>query len=61
MTTLSKPKVLQVLRSRGMHERAEWVDRQLPDVIDVERNASVLDLLGLDAEALSQLQTTAAD
>jgi hypothetical protein len=54
MTILSKPMLLEVLRRRNLHERAEWADRQLPDAIDVERNAGVLDLLGLDGEALAE-------
>jgi hypothetical protein len=29
MTEVDKRKILQILRDRGLHARAEWVDRQL--------------------------------
>ena len=58
VTTVSKPVLVKVLRRRNLHDRAEWVQRQMPDVIDLERNASLLDLLGLDAEALTAEKPT---
>lgn len=37
MTEVDKRKILQILRDRGLHARAEWVDRQLPERVDLER------------------------
>ena len=39
MTEVDKRKILQILRDRGLHARAEWVDRQLPERVDLEKNA----------------------
>jgi hypothetical protein len=48
--TLDKATVLQELRRRGLTARAEFVDRQLPDLIDVQTNAGLLATLGLAIE-----------
>jgi hypothetical protein len=53
MSQIDKAKILTVLRERGMHDRAEWVDRQLPDEIDSQRNASILRMLRLDDDVLA--------
>ncbi|WP_144122807.1 hypothetical protein [Catellatospora sichuanensis] len=52
-TKIDKAKVLAALRSRGQDGRADFVDRQLPDVIDVGANAGLLKTLGLDVAELS--------
>jgi hypothetical protein len=53
MSHIDKAKILTVLRDRGMLDRADWVDRQLPDEIDPQRNASILRMLRLDADVLA--------
>jgi hypothetical protein len=53
MTHIDKAKILAVLRERGMAERADWVDRQLPDEIDPQRNASILRMLRLEDDVLA--------
>jgi hypothetical protein len=42
VTEVDKQRILQVLRDRGLDARAEWVDRQLPARVDVEKNAGLL-------------------
>jgi hypothetical protein len=42
VTEVDKQKILQVLRDRGLCARAEWVDRQLPARVDLEKNAGLL-------------------
>jgi hypothetical protein len=42
MTEGDKRKILQILRDRGLHARAEWVDRQLPERVDLNKNAGLL-------------------
>ena len=42
MTEVDKRKILQILRDRGLHARAEWVDRQLPEQVDLDKNAGLL-------------------
>ncbi|MFG2042266.1 hypothetical protein [Dactylosporangium sp. NPDC048998] len=51
--TVSKSSVVAVLRRRGQHDRADWVDRVLPEHIDTARNAGLLDLLAVDVADLT--------
>jgi len=53
MSHIDKAKILAVLRDRGLHDRADWVDRQLPDEIDPRENASILRMLRLDDDVLA--------
>jgi hypothetical protein len=53
MTEVDKQKILQVLRDRGLHTRAEWVDRQLPSRVDLERNAGLLATLHISPADLA--------
>ena len=41
MTEVDKDRILQVLRARGEQARAEWVDQQLPQRVDLEKNAGL--------------------
>ena len=50
---VAKSKVLAVLRSRGQNDRADWVDRTMPDEIDTAKNSGLLNLLKLDVADLS--------
>ncbi len=53
MSRLVKARIVEELRARGMTERAEFVDRQLPDEIDTVKNASLLRMLKLDPEVVA--------
>jgi hypothetical protein len=53
MSHVEKAQILDVLRSRGLSERADFVDRQLPDQIDPLKNASLLRMLRLDHDVLA--------
>ena len=50
---VDKAKVVANLRSRDLHSRADWVDRQLPALIDTFENASLLRTLGIDVSSVS--------
>lgn len=50
---IDKGRILDALRRRGQHTRADWVDRTLPDRVDTVRNAGLLATLGLDPAELS--------
>jgi hypothetical protein len=50
---IDKSKVLQVLRSRGLDVRADWVERELPDRIDTDLNTGILATLGIDPADLA--------
>lgn len=49
---IDKAQIIAVLRSRGLHERADWVDRELPEVVDTHRNGSLLRMLHIDPTAI---------
>ena len=49
---LEKVKVVEALRERGLDERAGWVNRQMPEIIDAKANAGLLSTLGIDIAAL---------
>ena len=49
---VEKCEIIKVLRSRQLHERADWVDRQLPELVDTYKNSALLDTLGIDPATL---------
>ncbi len=56
MTEVDKDKILQILRDRGEHARAQWVDRQLPQRVDLEKNAGLLATLHISPSQLTDPQ-----
>lgn len=50
---VDKSAIVAALRARGTPERADWVDRQLPALVDISRNASLLRRLGIDPEEIA--------
>lgn len=50
---ISKEVVITVLRERGQHARADFVDRELPDQIDSIRHGGLLATLHLDLAELT--------
>jgi hypothetical protein len=57
---VDKAEVVANLRSRDLHSRADWVDRQLPARINTFENASLLRTLGIDVPTVS-LQASGTD
>jgi hypothetical protein len=51
-TCVKKAVVVATLRSRDLHGRADWVDKELPPLIDTATNASLLHTLGIDLDTL---------
>ena len=56
MTKVDKDKILKILHDRGLHARAEWVDRQLPQRVDLEKNAGLLATLHISPSELTDPQ-----
>lgn len=56
MTEVDKDRILQVLRARGEQARAEWVDQQLPQRVDLEKNAGLLATLHISPSQLTEPQ-----
>jgi hypothetical protein len=50
---VDKARVLADLRFRQLHARADWVDREFPGVIDIDKNAALLRMLGIDLGAMA--------
>jgi hypothetical protein len=48
---VDKTKVIAQLRARQLHDRAHWVDRELPEFIDAGKNYELLRMLGIDLDA----------
>ncbi|MBW6436352.1 hypothetical protein KZ829_21670 [Actinoplanes hulinensis] len=51
---IAKAAVLAALRERGQYGRAEFVDRELPDRIDLDRHGGLLAMLRLDPATLTE-------
>jgi len=49
---IDKAEIVAVLRSRGLHDRADWVDRELPAIVDTDTNSSLLRMLHIDPAAM---------
>jgi hypothetical protein len=50
-TYVDKAAIVATLRSRGLDARADWVDRELPELVDTYRNAALLRTLHIDPAA----------
>jgi hypothetical protein len=50
---IPKEKVLELLRERGQHDKADQADRELPDQVDPEKDAGLLNKLGIDPQDLA--------
>ena len=49
---IPKDKILDLLRQRGDHDKAEQADQQLPGQVDPERDRGILEQLGIDPQDL---------
>lgn len=49
---IPKDKILELLKQRGDHDKAEQADRELPDQVDTDRDKGILDRLGIDPQDL---------
>ncbi|MEH1125322.1 hypothetical protein [Micromonospora sp. CPCC 206061] len=52
-TCVEKTVVVATLRSRDLHGRADWVEKELPALIDTASNASLLQTLGINVDTLT--------
>jgi hypothetical protein len=50
---IDKAKVVELLRQRGLDDRAAWVERQLPDRIDTYTNEGLFTTLSIDPAELA--------
>lgn len=52
---VDKAEIIAILRARGADARADWVDRQLPQVVDTYDNGALLQMLQIDPTSLSPI------
>jgi hypothetical protein len=50
---IEKAEIVRVLRSRELHDRADWVDKDLPELVDTHTNRALLEMLGVDPTTLT--------
>lgn len=58
---IEKAEILAILRARGLNERADWVDRDLPPLVDTQKHSALLHLLGIDMSTIAGVDTAAPD
>ena len=49
---IPKDKILELLRSRGDHDKADQADKELPDKVDHERDSGLLSKFGVEPSEL---------
>jgi hypothetical protein len=49
---IPKDKILELLKERGEHDKAERADQELPAQVDPDRDQGVLEKLGIDPQDL---------
>jgi hypothetical protein len=49
---IPKDQILQLLRDRGDHDKAQQADQQLPDQVDPEKHSDLLDKIGINPKDL---------
>jgi hypothetical protein len=47
---MNKTDIVATLRSRGLDAKADFVDRQLPPLVDTQTNRALLEMLGIAAD-----------
>jgi hypothetical protein len=55
---IDKQDIIATLRSRGLNDRADWVDRTLPPMVDVRKNGALLETLDIDPSVMTPATTT---
>jgi hypothetical protein len=53
LVQVAKAEIIASLRSRGLHDRADWIDREFPNTVDTHKNGSLLRMLDIDPDAMS--------
>ena len=49
---IPKDQILQLLRDRGDHDKADHADQQLPDQVDPEQQSDLLEKFGINPSDL---------
>jgi hypothetical protein len=57
---VARSEIVEILRSRGLPERADWVERDLPPLVDTHKNGTLLRMLGIDPATMSAVDASQA-
>ena len=49
---IPKDKILELLRERGEHDKADQADQELPDQVDHEQHSGQLQKLGIEPQEI---------
>jgi len=49
---IPKDKILELLRQRGDHDKAQQADQELPDQVDTEKHGGLLERFGINPQEL---------
>jgi hypothetical protein len=58
---IEKTEIIADLRARGLNERADWVDRDLPPLVDTQKHSALLHLLGIDMSTITVVDVAGPD
>ena len=50
---IDKAEIISILRARGLDARADWVERDLPALVDTRKNGALLRMLDIDPTTIS--------
>jgi hypothetical protein len=56
-----KREIVSLLRSQGLNARADWLERELPEVVDIVQNSSLMTTLGIDPRTLAEADAATAE
>jgi len=49
-----RAEIVSTLRSKGLNGRADWFEHELPEIVDLARNRSLLSTIGVDPAPLTE-------
>lgn len=49
---IDKQQIIDLLKNRGDHDKAQQADTELPDQVDTDQHSGLIDKLGLNVEDL---------
>jgi hypothetical protein len=55
---IQRSEIVANLRSRGLDARADWVDKELPEVVDAEKNSGLLSTLAIDPSTMEPVEVS---
>ena len=55
MKAARRAEIVSLLRSRGLQARADWFERELPEIVDLGHNRSLLSTLHIDPDGLTEV------